>query len=223
MVRRWAIPARKRPGRRSRNCWAIERLCAGGGDGAQSDAIATATSAFEYIAAPTVTTALTSGGARDGTNKGLAAGGESVEEHTLVREDRQLVTSDHIEGEELGIEERRRAGTGHHGRRVDSIGFRLHLATPAFYVESVDALHMTRRQRIVQAAAGPWAEWLVTSVAEAREVIDEIGFPAILRPSFTLGGSGGGIAYNLEDLEEILDRGLDLSGTRPDSAGRAAA
>ncbi|MFM7271810.1 MAG: hypothetical protein ACKO2C_09300 [Actinomycetes bacterium] len=53
----------------------------------------------------------------------------------------------------------------HHGRRVDSIGFRLHLATPAFYVESVDALHMTRRQRIVQAAAGPWAEWLVTSVA----------------------------------------------------------
>lgn len=53
----------------------------------------------------------------------------------------------------------------HHGRRVDSVGFRLHLATPAFYVESVDALHMTRRQRIVQAAAGPWAEWLVTSVA----------------------------------------------------------
>src|SRR4029079_2315506 len=37
---------------------------------------------------------------------------------------------------------------------------------------------------------------LVASVAEARGVIDEIGFPAILRPSFTLGGSGGGIAYN---------------------------
>ena len=37
------------------------------------------------------------------------------------------------------------------------------------------------------------------------------GYPVILRPSFTLGGTGGGIAYNREELEEILDRGLDLS------------
>ncbi|HRX69786.1 MAG: carbamoyl-phosphate synthase large subunit [Gammaproteobacteria bacterium] len=41
----------------------------------------------------------------------------------------------------------------------------------------------------------------------------EIGFPTILRPSFTLGGSGGGIAYNREELVEILERGLDLSPT----------
>ncbi len=40
---------------------------------------------------------------------------------------------------------------------------------------------------------------------------ERIGYPVILRPSFTLGGSGGGIAYNREDLEEILERGLDLS------------
>lgn len=53
----------------------------------------------------------------------------------------------------------------HHGRRVDAIGFRLHLGTPAFYVESVDALHLSRGQRMAQAAAGPWAEWLVTSCA----------------------------------------------------------
>ncbi len=53
----------------------------------------------------------------------------------------------------------------HYGRTVDAVGFRLHLATPAFYVESVDALHLTRRQRLLQAAAGPWAEWLLTSVA----------------------------------------------------------
>jgi hypothetical protein len=52
----------------------------------------------------------------------------------------------------------------HHGRHVDAAGFRMLLGTPAFYVESVDALLLTRRQRMVQAAAGPWAEWLVTSV-----------------------------------------------------------
>jgi hypothetical protein len=52
----------------------------------------------------------------------------------------------------------------HNGRHIDSFGFRLHLGTPAFYVESVDALLLPRRQRIVQAAAGPWAEWLVTCV-----------------------------------------------------------
>lgn len=49
------------------------------------------------------------------------------------------------------------------GRRVASVGFRLHLGSPAFYVESVEALLLPRRQRIVQAAAGPWAEWLFTS------------------------------------------------------------
>jgi hypothetical protein len=52
----------------------------------------------------------------------------------------------------------------HHGRSVDGIGFNMHLATPTFYVESVDALLLTRRQRMIQAAAGPWAEWLLTSV-----------------------------------------------------------
>jgi hypothetical protein len=51
----------------------------------------------------------------------------------------------------------------HHGRRVDAVGFRLHLGSPSCYVESVDALLLGRRQRIVQAAAGPWAEWLVMS------------------------------------------------------------
>ena len=52
----------------------------------------------------------------------------------------------------------------HHGRRVGAVGFRLHLGSPSCYVESVEALLLTRRQRIVQAAAGPWAEWLVLSV-----------------------------------------------------------
>ena len=42
-------------------------------------------------------------------------------------------------------------------------------------------------------------------------VVDAIGFPVIIRPSFTLGGVGGGIAYNIEEFREIAGRGLDLS------------
>ncbi|HML16533.1 MAG TPA: carbamoyl-phosphate synthase large subunit [Bryobacteraceae bacterium] len=52
---------------------------------------------------------------------------------------------------------------------------------------------------------------LVNSVPKGLEFAARIGYPVILRPSFTLGGTGGGIAYNREELEEILDRGLDLS------------
>jgi carbamoyl-phosphate synthase large subunit len=45
----------------------------------------------------------------------------------------------------------------------------------------------------------------------ARRVIESIGFPAVIRPSFTLGGTGGGIAFNNEEYEEIVQKGLDLS------------
>lgn len=51
------------------------------------------------------------------------------------------------------------------------------------------------------------------SLEEALQVQAQIGFPAIIRPSFTLGGSGGGIAYNREEFEDICRRGLDLSPT----------
>jgi len=51
------------------------------------------------------------------------------------------------------------------------------------------------------------------SLEEALQVQAQIGFPSIIRPSFTLGGSGGGIAYNQEEFEEICRRGLDLSPT----------
>ena len=46
---------------------------------------------------------------------------------------------------------------------------------------------------------------------QALEIQTKVGFPTIIRPSFTLGGSGGGIAYNKEEFEEIAKRGLDLS------------
>jgi carbamoyl-phosphate synthase large subunit len=51
------------------------------------------------------------------------------------------------------------------------------------------------------------------SMEEAAQISDRFGFPCIIRPSFTMGGSGGGIAYNSEEFEEICRRGLDLSPT----------
>src|SRR5579872_5278708 len=52
---------------------------------------------------------------------------------------------------------------------------------------------------------------LVNNLRDGLDFATKIGFPVIIRPSFTLGGSGGGIAYNREELMEILARGLDLS------------
>ncbi|MDD2320017.1 MAG: carbamoyl-phosphate synthase large subunit, partial [Geobacteraceae bacterium] len=49
--------------------------------------------------------------------------------------------------------------------------------------------------------------------AEAMEIIKEVGFPAIIRPSFTLGGTGGGIAYNMEEYEKMALAGIDASPT----------
>ncbi len=55
---------------------------------------------------------------------------------------------------------------------------------------------------------------LVRSLEEAVTVQSSIGFPLVIRPSFTLGGTGGGIAYNREEFETIVQRGLDASPTR---------
>ncbi len=52
---------------------------------------------------------------------------------------------------------------------------------------------------------------LVNNLRDGLEFAAKIGFPVVIRPSFTLGGSGGGIAYNREEMMEILSRGLDLS------------
>src|SRR5207245_11296109 len=52
---------------------------------------------------------------------------------------------------------------------------------------------------------------LVNNVEDGLDFAARTGFPVILRPSFTMGGSGGGIAYNREDLAEIMERGLALS------------
>ena len=52
---------------------------------------------------------------------------------------------------------------------------------------------------------------LVNNLRDGLDFTQKIGFPAVIRPSFTLGGSGGGIAFNRDELTEILSRGLDLS------------
>ena len=55
--------------------------------------------------------------------------------------------------------------------------------------------------------------FIAHSMAEARVALAEIGLPAVIRPSFTLGGTGGGIAYNREEFEQIVSGGLDASPT----------
>src|SRR3954449_8556256 len=52
---------------------------------------------------------------------------------------------------------------------------------------------------------------VVHNMTEARKVLDDLGLPLIIRPAFTLGGTGGGIAYNVEEFETIVQRGLDAS------------
>ncbi|MGB4640912.1 MAG: carbamoyl-phosphate synthase large subunit [Methanothermobacter tenebrarum] len=51
----------------------------------------------------------------------------------------------------------------------------------------------------------------VESVEEALEAVKEIGYPVIVRPAFTLGGTGGGVAHNPEELKEVVTRGLEMS------------
>ena len=55
---------------------------------------------------------------------------------------------------------------------------------------------------------------IANSLEEAMQVQASIGYPAIIRPSFTMGGSGGGIAYNKEEFITICERGLDASPTK---------
>ena len=52
---------------------------------------------------------------------------------------------------------------------------------------------------------------IVHTVTEALAAVDIIGFPIIVRPSFTLGGTGGGVAYNMQELEALSNAGIDLS------------
>jgi len=81
---------------------------------------------------------------------------------------------------------------------------------------SREAIRMAEDRELFRVAMGeiglecPKAE-VARSFEQALEIQAKVGFPTIIRPSFTLGGSGGGIAYNVEEFEEIVKRGLELS------------
>ncbi len=55
------------------------------------------------------------------------------------------------------------------------------------------------------------ASGLARTVADALALVEKVGFPTIIRPSFTLGGIGGGIAYNVEEFRDLVERGLEMS------------
>ena len=81
-----------------------------------------------------------------------------------------------------------------------------------------DAIRMAEDRELFRVAMGeiglecPKAE-VAHTLEEAIDIQTRVGYPTIIRPSFTLGGSGGGIAYNREELIEIVNRGLELSPT----------
>ncbi|MCK9379548.1 MAG: carbamoyl-phosphate synthase large subunit [Sulfuritalea sp.] len=70
------------------------------------------------------------------------------------------------------------------------------------------------KQAMTRIGLGSARSGIAHSMEEAQQVQGAIGFPAIIRPSFTMGGSGGGIAYNQEEFVEICKRGLEASPTR---------
>jgi carbamoyl-phosphate synthase large subunit len=69
------------------------------------------------------------------------------------------------------------------------------------------------RQAMAQIGLKTPQAFIAHSLEEAWQGQPQIGFPVIIRPSFTMGGSGGGIAYNREEFDDIIRRGLDLSPT----------
>src|SRR5512140_4073 len=70
------------------------------------------------------------------------------------------------------------------------------------------------KQAMTKIGLGSARSGIAHSMEEALQVQGAMGFPAIIRPSFTMGGSGGGIAYNMEEFVEICERGLEASPTR---------
>jgi len=90
---------------------------------------------------------------------------------------------------------------------VEMIGAR------AEVIDKAEDRELFRRAMTKIGLETPRAE-IAHDLAQAMTAMEKIGLPAIIRPSFTLGGTGGGIAYNREEFLEIVERGLDASPTR---------
>ncbi len=84
-------------------------------------------------------------------------------------------------------------------------------ATPEAIDKAEDRLKF--KDAMTKIGLGSARSGIAHSLAEAWEVQKQVGFPTVIRPSFTLGGSGGGIAYNPEEFEIICKRGLEASPT----------
>src|ERR1051326_6397747 len=81
---------------------------------------------------------------------------------------------------------------------------------------NVDAIHTTEdrekfRLRMLQLGMGVCKGRTATSFLEGKEIAQEVGFPLVIRPSFTLGGTGGGFVHSREDFDAALNRGLHAS------------
>ena len=77
-------------------------------------------------------------------------------------------------------------------------------------VNMAEDRHLFKQAMAEIGLATPRSE-VVGDIREAQRVVQSIGFPCVIRPSFTLGGTGGGLAFNAEEFESIVQRGLDLS------------
>jgi carbamoyl-phosphate synthase large subunit len=84
-------------------------------------------------------------------------------------------------------------------------------ATPEAIDKAEDRLKF--KDAMTRIGLGSARSGIAHSMAEAWEVQKRVGFPTVIRPSFTLGGTGGGIAYNAEEFETICKRGLEASPT----------
>ncbi|MDZ7652244.1 MAG: carbamoyl-phosphate synthase large subunit, partial [Burkholderiaceae bacterium] len=84
-------------------------------------------------------------------------------------------------------------------------------ASPEAIEKAEDRLKF--KEAMTRIGLGSARSGIAHSLAEALAVQEQLGFPAVIRPSFTLGGTGGGIAYNMEEFVTICTRGLDLSPT----------
>ncbi|MEG0820387.1 MAG: carbamoyl-phosphate synthase large subunit [Burkholderiaceae bacterium] len=91
--------------------------------------------------------------------------------------------------------------------KVELIG-----ASPAAIDKAEDRLKF--KDAMTKIGLGSARSGIAHSLPEALAVQEQMGFPAVIRPSFTLGGTGGGIAYNMEEFVSICTRGLELSPTR---------
>jgi len=95
---------------------------------------------------------------------------------------------------------------------LNKYGVELIGASPAAIEKAEDRLKFKEAMTRIGLASA--RSGIAHSLPEALVVQEKMGFPAVIRPSFTLGGTGGGIAYNMEEFVTICQRGLDLSPTR---------